>query len=72
MSLAGITSAFEQRPVRDEKCLPTEKCMNGVLRCALLVLQHKSLAELKMLATECITRSFSKKKKFTLKHKKEQ
>lgn len=61
MTLSGVTSAFEQKPVRGEKCLPTEKWMNEVFRCALLVIQHKSLAKLKMLATECISRSFSNK-----------
>ena len=47
MGLAGITSVFEQRPIKDEKSLPTEKWMNEVLRDTLLVIQHKSLAKLK-------------------------
>lgn len=54
---------FKQRLIRHEKCLLTEKCMNEVFKCTLLVIQHKSLANMKILVTVYISGSFSKKKK---------
>lgn len=54
---------FKQRLIRHEKCLLTEKCMNEVFKCTLLVIQHKSPANMKILVTVYISGSFSKKKK---------